>query len=174
MIAKLAEDNIIVHYDDVKRQRKGSPMITHIAAELVSKGYFKDVRKTYAEYLFRGKKYYALRPKPDPLTVIKIVKNAGGVAIFAHPWLDGTEYFLANFNEMVKAGLDGAEVETSEYRTPNYDAIKGKIITLCEKNNLVMTKGSDFHSPTFGGRLGKVWCEYDVVEILKRRLKIIN
>lgn len=83
----------------------------------------------------------------DPKKVIKAIKNAGGIAILAHPacyWAISLENLVKQF---MKFGLDGLEVYYPYKR--HRKIIKFHTVAavkrIAEKFNLIQTGGSDCH-----------------------------
>lgn len=171
LIKMLKADGYEVSYDEERaKYPKGIPMIAHIVELCVQKGYFKSFKEAYDDFFADGCKYDIQSEKIMPEEAIRVIKNAGGIAIFAHPWLEGTEYFFEHFDELVELGLDGVEVECSLFKPPNYEQVAAKAIELCEAKGLVMTRGGDFHKDGVGAPLGEISVEYPVVDELKKRL----
>lgn len=110
----------------------------HIAAILKKKGYIATAKEAFIRYLSDealGKiqsNYVTIEE------VIKIVKQAGGVAILAHP---GRMYSKQELLKFVEAGIDGLEMIHPSH---NYD-IQKEMETFAGKHNLLTTGGSDFH-----------------------------
>ncbi|AFZ82751.1 PHP domain-containing protein [Candidatus Kinetoplastidibacterium crithidiae] len=114
----------------------------HFARFLVQSGYCKSIKKVFLKYLsddfFKNSDKYA--PLHD---VISWIKNAGGVAVIAHP----LNYKFSNI-ELDKlmerfADLGGECVEIPLFQNhKNYELI----IYLIKKYNFYISCGSDFHS----------------------------
>ncbi|ACJ75357.1 PHP domain protein [Thermosipho africanus H17ap60334] len=115
----------------------------HFASLLLKKGYVKDRKEAFEKYLKRGMPLYEDKKRLDLENAIEIITQAGGIAVFAHPYQtsedeDEIEKLL---KKMVDLGLKGIEVYYSKHT-------KGMIETyekLAKKYNLVKTAGSDFH-----------------------------
>ena len=79
---------------------------------------------------------------------VRLIKEAGGTAILAHPLL----YGLSNTNlqkmidELKPAGLDGLEAIYSTYTTGEEQQMK----RLARENGLLISGGSDFHGSICG------------------------
>lgn len=92
---------------------------------------------------------------PDFEESVKIIHDAGGIAILAHPW----KKFYKNEGLLIKAqqaGIDGIEAY-SNYHEPEHNRFYEEY---CKKNNLLITCGSDFHGmrkPNI--QLGSFGCE---------------
>ena len=100
-----------------------------------------------------GKKedIYRLFHLRNPKEVIEKIKNAGGIAVLAHPaccWVINLDSFIKG---LVNYGLDGLEVYYP------YKSLRGvvkfhsrkKVFDIAQKYNLIMTGGSDTHSKPY-------------------------
>ena len=101
---------------------------------------------------------------------VRLIKEAGGTAILAHPLL----YGLSNTNlqkmidELKPAGLDGLEAIYSTYTTGEEQQMK----RLARKNGLLISGGSDFHGSNkpdiaLGRGRGHLYIPYSVLETIK-------
>ena len=80
-----------------------------------------------------------VQPKyPTPAEVIEEIHNAGGIAILAHPGLDG---LMDSLEDLIALGLDGLEV----YHPNNTEEERIQLKALAKKHKLLVTGGSDFH-----------------------------
>jgi 3',5'-nucleoside bisphosphate phosphatase len=103
--------------------------------------------------------------------VIKMINEAGGVAVLAHPWYSKTFLGDIRIEELVKAGLRGIEIDNGgrgEERAGSLD----KINKFAEKYNLILTSGSDFHGDSSlmsnEHKIGANNCDETIVERLKQ------
>lgn len=125
----------------------------HFAQVMIDKAYVKDKTEAFDKWLGNGKPGYADRERLSAVDAIQLIRNAGGVAVLAHPFTLHLEPkpFRALMEELAAAGLAGMECYYSEHSadlTTNYLAIAGEL-------NLVPTGGSDFHGEASPGiRLG--------------------
>ncbi|MFZ3076961.1 MAG: PHP domain-containing protein [Candidatus Aenigmatarchaeota archaeon] len=99
---------------------------------------------------------------------IKIIHEAGGLAVFAHPGFH-------DFENVVKAcagaGIDGLEVEYCYGFGKEEDAkVVRRINELANKHKLLKTGGSDFHDKNHGADLGSVSVPYEWLEKMKKKL----
>lgn len=115
----------------------------HFASWMREKGYVKDNAEAFNKYFGDGKPFYIPRAKVEPTKAIRMIHDAGGVAILAHPILYNMSEGELNHmcKSLKKAGLDGIEAIYSTYR--NGDEIL--IRRLAKENNLLISGGSDFH-----------------------------
>jgi len=89
------------------------------------------------------------KKEPTMKEAIKMIKNAGGVAILAHPgiYLNKTDKILERFIEL---GGQGLEVHYPYDKLYDFDRkltkkVINKIKKIAVKNKLVISGGSDFH-----------------------------
>jgi predicted metal-dependent phosphoesterase TrpH len=112
------------------------------AARLASEGH-GDVSSFIPAYLIPGAPAYLARTRPTVSEAIGWIHDAGGVAVWAHPFwdLDDEREVIASIDGF--EGLDGVEVfyptHTCEQPRPLADA--------CAERGLLATGSSDFHGP---------------------------
>ncbi|MDO8516546.1 MAG: PHP domain-containing protein [Nanoarchaeota archaeon] len=102
--------------------------------------------------------------------IIKIINNAGGIAVLAHPWYFKTFLNEVRIKELVKIGLKGIEIDNGgmgEERACSLD----KINKFSERYNLILTSGSDYHGDSSlmsnEHKLGANNCDEEIVNKLK-------
>lgn len=76
-----------------------------------------------------------------PKMAIEAVHSAGGIAILAHPPLDVKD--MKEMDILLREGIDGIEVQVRA------NGENQKFIDFANKNNLLITYGSDFHGGVF-------------------------
>ena len=115
----------------------------HFASWLTKKGYVKDNQQAFSKYLQDGKPFCIPRERITPEKAVRLINNAGGVAILAHPILYdlGEKELNLLCSKLKKAGLVGIEAIYSTYR--NGDEIL--VRRLAKANGLLISGGSDFH-----------------------------
>ena len=115
----------------------------HIARALVNKGYCYNIQEAFYKYLGNDCPAYYPKLSLNPKEVIKIIKNAGGISVVAHPFQLEDEFVLL---ELIEMGVQGIEVF---YRLHTKDQIQfyGNI---ADKYNLIKTGGSDYHGDPNG------------------------
>jgi predicted metal-dependent phosphoesterase TrpH len=116
----------------------------HIAQLMVAKGLVDSIDDAFDRFLGRNKPAYVEKHRVPMEDAIGSIKNAGGVAVLAHPYLnewvaiDSFESFLLTLKEM---GLDGVEAIYPEHT----EAATAYYCQLASKHNLLITGGTDFH-----------------------------
>ena len=142
----------------------------NIARFLYEHGQIKSVREAFDRYIGDHCKCYVGRLKVAYTDAVRLIKEAGGTAILAHPLL----YGLSNTNlqkmidELKPAGLDGLEAIYSTYTTGEEQQMK----RLARENGLLISGGSDFHGSNkpdiaLGRGRGHLYIPYSVLETIK-------
>ncbi|HEX7297942.1 MAG TPA: PHP domain-containing protein [Solirubrobacteraceae bacterium] len=96
-------------------------------------------------YLVPGAPAYRTRTKPAVAEAIAIVHEAGGVAVWAHPFWDVHDpaQVLETIDRFARLGIDGVE---AFYRT--HDAKQTRLVARrCDELGLLATGSADFHGP---------------------------
>ena len=121
----------------------------HFAQVMLRKGYAKDKNEAFDKWLGDGKPGYADRPRLTAEVAVALIRQAGGVAVLAHPFTlrVGKEAMLALLVELAGAGLGGVECYYSEHSA---DLVQD-YLAMAKKANLVPTGGSDFHGEVSPG-----------------------
>lgn len=129
----------------------------HIFEYFVGKGY-ADTWQEGKKWIQSVPKYNVKREKPDPIKVIQMLRETGGISILAHPFLIG-ETVVYNgkcmsryeYIDMLKeAGLNGIEAcytydKTSYKGVFSKEEIEKMIRDRYENKGLFISGGSDFH-----------------------------
>jgi len=133
--------------DELKKEAGGELIgRPHFANLFLKKGYVKCYQEAFDKYLDKGKPLYMNKKRLEPRKAIKLIIDAGGIPVIAHPYqtkLDDTdlEQLVA---ELTGFGLMGIEVFYSKHTTEQESFYK----YLALKYNLLITAGSDFHGST--------------------------
>lgn len=115
----------------------------HFAMAMVKKGYVRDKEQAFVRHLAKGKPAYVDRFRLSPEGCVEIIRQAGGVAVLAHP--STLELAPGDLRQCVlklkDAGLQGIEVYYPEHR----HAKQQEYLQLARELELVATGGTDFH-----------------------------
>ncbi len=125
----------------------------HFGQVMIQKGYVKDKNEAFDKWLGDGKPGYADRPRLTAEVAVALIRQAGGVAVLAHPFSlhIGKDEMASLFIQLAAAGLAGVECYYSEHSA---DLTK-EYLVMAKQANLVPTGGSDFHGEVSPGiRLG--------------------
>ncbi|MFZ5759229.1 MAG: PHP domain-containing protein [Thermodesulfobacteriota bacterium] len=150
ILSNLAALGITLSREEL-RQRAGDGQTgrPHIAALLVEKHVVRTPDEAFARYLRRGGLAYAERQQLAAADAIALIREAGGIAVLAHPLSpDRTVAALPVLLEQLRdLGLGGAEAYY-----PTYSAAEQKtIVACCRELGLLVTGGSDFHGTARNG-----------------------
>lgn len=139
MMERLKSMGLVVNLEDVEKLAKGDIIARpHIGQALVDKGYLFSVREAFDKYLGKGKPAYVPRAKFSPQEAINLINSVGGIAVLAHPGLIKNEGIIY---EVIEMGIEGLEVYYPEHHSLQID----NYLKICQKENLLITGGSDFH-----------------------------
>lgn len=150
-------------------------------------------RAHFAQYLFQTKQipsvhaafhnilnadgpYYVPRKYIEPEDAIRLIKQAGGIPILAHPLIyhlpeEELDALIAMLKEM---GLEGIEV----FYSANTGFDEAILRRYANKYNLVMSGGSDFHGAnkpliSLGTGKGNLRIPYSVLKNIEKRMNTI-
>jgi hypothetical protein len=118
----------------------------HIAKALIAGGWVRDQREAFDRYLGAGRPANVDKFRLNAEDGIRLVHEAGGIAVFAHPGPDGRRERL---EPLVAAGLDGVEVRHPSHSSEDVS----RLTALTEYFGLVPSGGSDWHGATAGPRV---------------------
>lgn len=163
MVEKLRNRNIDITFEDViDIAGKAALGRSHVARVLLKKGYVKSIQEAFIKYIGHDACCYVEKQSKSPKEVLQIIKEAGGIAVLAHPGIACSEELIG---ECAKDGLVGLEV----YH-PNHSQKQIRFLeSLAKENGLIATGGSDFHarSSSRGAVIGTCRTSLTVVNQLK-------
>lgn len=145
----------------------------HFARALKKHGWVSTIPDAFDRYLAKGKQAYIKKAILSPPEAIALIREAGGVAVIAHPFsLAMDEGQLRLFiKELVGYGLGGIEVYYPLHK-PEQLALYAAV---ADEFGLIKTGGTDFHGQNkpdvdIGQGLEKLGLKDSVVaELLARR-----
>lgn len=173
IIKRLLDQGIAVSPGDILRvSQTGQTGRPHIARVLVEKGIVRTILQAFEQYLGRDGLAYASRPVLDAAEAIGVLRQAGGLAVLAHPLqIDASlERLPGLLDELVPLGLDGLE----GYYPTHSAGVRRKLRATARRYGLVLTGGSDFHgdirpgTTLAGGR--NVTVPGDLLGLMKERV----
>lgn len=106
-----------------------------------------DLGPFFEEYLVPGAKAFIPRRWPSADEAVRLIHEAGGVSVVAHPYWDvqDPEQVRDLVESLVRdVGLGGIET----FYPPHTREQTEHCLALCEEFDLVPTASSDFHGPT--------------------------
>ncbi|AMW32645.1 PHP domain-containing protein [Fervidobacterium islandicum] len=153
ILEKMNQHGFNVTMEELKQIAKGKAVgRPHFARLMVEKGYVQSLDEAFQKYLKDGGLFFVEKKRLKPEEAIDLIKEAGGIAILAHPYQmlrDGKPYPIAPGVEsledliryLVSKGLDGIEAYYSTHMPGQIE----ELLYIAEKYNLLITAGSDFH-----------------------------
>jgi 3',5'-nucleoside bisphosphate phosphatase len=142
IIGKLRTEGFDLHLEDAVREAGDALSIgrPHIARAAGATG---DLGPFFEEYLVPGAKAFVPRRWPNAKQAIELIRDAGGVAVIAHPYWDISD--PGKVEDLIRSlGADGVE---TFYPTHSKEQT-AHLLALCEELELVPTGSSDYHGPT--------------------------
>ena len=118
----------------------------HIARALIAGGWARDSREAFDRYLGFRKPAFVPKHTLGLAEAIRMVHDAGGIAVLAHPGGAGIRAWL---EALAVLGLDGVEI-----RHPGHSAEDmARLGALADHLDLVPSGGSDWHGAASGPRV---------------------
>ena len=145
IVARLNAAGIEITLDEVYAQKRGDATLgrPHLADALVAKGHVANRDEAFSTFLHNGSKFYINHYSPSPEEAIRLIKEAGGVAVIAHPLASrsGRRVNPEIFADLITAGLDGIEIDHRDHQELERTAL----LRIALENDLVVTGSSDYH-----------------------------
>ena len=118
---------------------EGSVGRPHVAQALLEQGHVETITDAFDRYLGRNGPAYFEREKLTPPEAIEMIRNAGGLPVFAHPSF--TEDYPAVAASLAADGLFGMEVFYKAYPPELVQSLH----ELATTHGLFALGGSDYH-----------------------------
>jgi len=154
MVQRIARDYAL-SWDDVLAQATPGATIgrPHIADALVARGHVPDRSAAFQTILHWRGGYYRPHEAPPPVEGVRLITDAGGVAVIAHPGARGPQRVLSDdrMRALVDAGLFGLEIDHRD----NPPASRPHWLDVARRFGLVTTGSSDYHGAGKPNRLGE-------------------
>lgn len=120
-----------------------APGRPHIAQALVAAGHVTSAQEAFTRFLGDDRPAHVQYDKFSIVEGMNLLRSAGAVPVWAHPYLFRGGNVEDTLPELVAAGLLGLEV----YH-PNHSLTEQKrLLELCDRYGLLATGGSDYHGP---------------------------
>ncbi|MFH1714884.1 MAG: PHP domain-containing protein [Elusimicrobiota bacterium] len=168
IIKKLNELGVSLKIDELNTKEAESVYgRLHIARSLVKKKIVKTTFDAFNQYLAHGKPAYVPKVSITPEESIRIILEAGGVPVLAHPKFNIKDEKI--IKRYIKSGLMGIESYYPKYSKEDTEYY----LDFAKKNGLCVSGGSDFHGEIKNGKmvLGAVDVPYTALESIKNKLK---
>jgi predicted metal-dependent phosphoesterase TrpH len=149
MVAKLADLGMKIDWQRVNELAQGGTVgRPHISQALLEKGYVRSEKEAFDKYIGHNGPAYVERYKLLPDEVVKLILEADGLPVLAHP------ADIADLDELVPrlkaVGLVGLEVYYRDYDSKTI----GGLAEMAEQYGLIPTGGTDYHAFNDGLEVG--------------------
>ncbi len=155
---------------DVARVRElaGSAPIgrPHIASAMIEAGHVPDIQTAFDDFLADGGPAYVPKYAVDPVGGLRLLIDAGGVVVLAHPGVSedgGGPVNPGLLAELAEAGLAGVEVDHPTHEPE----VAERWRTRAQEHGLLVTGGSDFHGARKDLKIGERVTTADTIERLQ-------
>jgi predicted metal-dependent phosphoesterase TrpH len=139
MVEKLRGMGLNMDFEAVEKTANG-PAIgrPHVAEAMFNEGLVETYEEAFYKYIGNGRPAYVPKVRFLPVDAFKLVHEAGGVVVMAHPMIGAMHRHIEELSGM---GLDGIEIYHCRHEKHHVKRLRH----LAERFGLVATGGSDFH-----------------------------
>jgi 3',5'-nucleoside bisphosphate phosphatase len=162
IVERLRADGIDVTWTEIRDRAQGGTVgRPHIAQALIRAGLVATTTEAFApEWL--GERYRLPKDDIDVFTAVRLVRQAGGVPVFAHPRASRRGRIVPDelIVELAAAGLVGLEADHEDHSPAEREHVR----RLAAELGLLVTGSSDFHGTHKTVRLGAFTTSHDSYE----------
>lgn len=165
MVDSLVADGYPITWDQVSElAAAGSVGRPHIGRALVDAGVVPDVTTAFVQLLSSRQKYYVRKADADVFDAIRLVRQAGGLPVFAHPIARRRGPVVSDevMAAMATAGLVGLEVDHPDHDVEDRAHAAG----IARELGLLATGSSDYHGTNKPTPIGECLTDPQVYEQL--------
>ncbi|MEV4242159.1 PHP domain-containing protein [Streptosporangium canum] len=163
-VALLNDGGIDVTVPEIREYAAGGTVgRPHLAQALIRRGLVRTVSEAFApEWL--GRRYRLPKADIDAFTAVRLVNEAGGVSVLAHPRASSRGHIVSDtlIAELAAAGLWGVEADHTDHSA----ADRAHVRLLARDLGLRVTGSSDYHGTNKTVRLGAFTTDPSVYEDL--------
>ena len=150
--------NLELDYNEITKDSKGVIGRPHIA-HAIEKKYGYSFEETFKKFLDKDSPAYVAIERLDTKDAIDMLHRNNAIAVLAHP-----RYLKKNtVEEIIPLGIDGIEVY---YEGQNIEKLK----KIANKNNLLITGGSDYHGDLYPQIMGSNILEEQELKFFLKKL----
>nr|WP_206322198.1 PHP domain-containing protein [Streptomyces sp. HNM0575] len=169
MVGRLRELGVPVTWERVAEiAGDGAVGRPHIATAMVEAGVVDSVSDAFtAEWIANDGRAYAEKHELDPFDALRLIKGAGGVAVFAHPLAAKRGQCVPEsaIADLAAAGLDGVEADHMDHLPETRARLHG----IAGDLGLLATGSSDYHGSRKSCGLGEHTTDPGVYEEIVAR-----
>jgi 3',5'-nucleoside bisphosphate phosphatase len=162
MVELMRADGLDVTWDEILRYSDGGTVgRPHLAQALIRRGLAGTVSEAFAPHLL-GRRYRLPKHDMDVFAAMRLVHDAGGVTVFAHPRATKRGMVVPDdlIVRMAGAGLFGLEADHDDHSP----AERAHVRALAAGLGLAVTGSSDFHGTNKTVKLGTFTTAPEVYE----------
>ncbi|BCB85376.1 PHP domain-containing protein [Phytohabitans suffuscus] len=162
IVERLRADGYDVTWDEVSGYAAGGTVgRPHIAQALIRAGLVAGTDEAF-EDRWLGERYRVPKEDTDVFAAVRLVREAGGVPVFAHPKATRRGKVVPDslIVELAAAGLFGLEADHEAHSPAEREHVRG----LAAELGLAVTGSSDFHGTHKQVKLGAFTTEPEVYE----------
>ncbi len=144
MCSNLRKLGFDITLDEVESEAAGEVVARpHMAKVMVRKGYVQDMASAFSRYLGNSGPAYVDRERLSPEECISLIRDAGGLAVFAHPVQTAGSYAEIRIiaGKLKEWGLWGMECISAKHTAEQVF----HYLSITSELGLFPTAGSDFH-----------------------------
>lgn len=163
IVDKLKAVGVELDPESVFRLSSGSGTIgrLHVARAMVKEAKVGSIYEAFQRYIGDAGPAYVLGFRLSPVEVIRMITDAGGIPVLAHPYLLKSEDLIPEF---IRYGIRGLEIYYPEHSQSMINYYLG----IAREQGLLVTGGSDFHgSAKPDVKIGSIKIPYELVQKLK-------
>nr|MDT0658222.1 PHP domain-containing protein [Micromonospora sp. DSM 115978] len=152
IVERLRADGFDVDWSDIRARAGGGTVgRPHIAQALIRAGLVDTTSEAFAPR-WLGERYRLPKDDIDVFRAVRLIRGAGGVAVFAHPRATRRGRIVPDslIAELAAAGLAGLEADHQDHS----ERERAQVRTLAAELGLFVTGSSDFHGTHKTVRLG--------------------
>lgn len=165
----LIADGYLDSYEQVLEQMQdgSTPGRPHLADAMVAAGRFPDRDAAFADVLSGRSRYYVGHYATDVLRAVAVIREAGGVAVIAHPFASERGHLVGDdvIEAMAQAGMGGIEVDHRDHGPRE----RAHAAQLARRLDLLATGASDYHGAGKVNLLGENTTAPEVLAALLER-----
>lgn len=154
MVDLMIEDGVDITWESVAEIAEvgTTPGRPHIADALVARGVVGHRNEAFDRWLHNGSRYYVRHFSLETSQAVRLVREAGGVPVVAHPFATKRGPLTADaVRELAAAGLLGIEVDHRDHD----DDARALAASLATELDLIPTGSSDYHGTGKHNLLGE-------------------
>jgi predicted metal-dependent phosphoesterase TrpH len=165
MVELMRADGLDVTWPEIQEYAGGGTVgRPHLAQALIRRGLAATVGEAFAPSML-GERWRLPKEDTDVFTALALVRDAGGVAVFAHPKAVKRGRVVPDslIEEMAAHGLFGLEAEHEDHSPEQ----RAEVRALAGRLGLVCTGSSDFHGTNKTVPIGANLTDPEVLQAIK-------